>query len=164
MRFVNSGPDVPERLLQVHEDGHVVFFCGAGISYPAGLPGFSGLTKELYRRLDITLNPIQQAALKSDRFDTAIGLLEDDYPGGRIAVRRELAAILTPTNTSPKATKTHEALLTLANCRNGKLRLVTTNFDCLFESLIYLHGLLPPELHDRNLDCLVVSSGDFGLA
>ena len=29
--FVNHGPDIPERLLQAHEDGRVVFFCGAGL-------------------------------------------------------------------------------------------------------------------------------------
>jgi len=190
MKFVKNGPDVPERLLQAHEEGGVIFFCGAGISYPAGLPGFKKLANGLYSRLDVDPNPIQRAALKSDRFDTAIGLLEDAYRGGRAAVRRELAAILTPTDTSIKATATHEALLTLGKCRNGKLRLVTTNFDCLFQAvidrwglaldtfqapllpvpknrwdgLIYLHGRLSPDLRANDLDHLVVSSGDFGLA
>jgi len=36
MQFVGHGPDVPDALLQAHEEGRVVFFCGAGISYPAG--------------------------------------------------------------------------------------------------------------------------------
>ena len=31
MQFIKNGPDIPERLLQAHEDGRVVFFCGAGI-------------------------------------------------------------------------------------------------------------------------------------
>ena len=43
MQFIKNGPDIPERLLQQHEEGRVVFFCGAGISYPAGLPGFGDL-------------------------------------------------------------------------------------------------------------------------
>ena len=43
MQFVKGGPDIPKQLLQAHEDEQVVFFCGAGISYPAGLPTFSGL-------------------------------------------------------------------------------------------------------------------------
>ena len=51
MQFVKEGPDIPERLLEAHEEGEVVFFCGAGISYPAGLPGFKGLVDELYDRL-----------------------------------------------------------------------------------------------------------------
>ena len=46
MQFVRHGPDIPERLLQAHEDGRVVFFCGAGISYPARIPDFSGLVKK----------------------------------------------------------------------------------------------------------------------
>jgi hypothetical protein len=48
MQFIQNGPDIPDRLLQAHEDGKVVFFCGAGISYPAGLPGFEGLASKLY--------------------------------------------------------------------------------------------------------------------
>jgi hypothetical protein len=38
MQFIAHGPDIPDALLQAHEEGCVVFFCGAGISYPAGLP------------------------------------------------------------------------------------------------------------------------------
>ena len=48
MQFVRHGPDIPEGLLQAHEDGRVVFFCGAGISYPARLPGFKGLVQRLF--------------------------------------------------------------------------------------------------------------------
>ena len=40
MQFIAKGPDIPDALLQAHEEGRVVFFCGAGISYPADLPGF----------------------------------------------------------------------------------------------------------------------------
>ena len=36
MQFINDGPDVPDELLRAHEEGKVIFFCGAGISYPAG--------------------------------------------------------------------------------------------------------------------------------
>ena len=56
MQFIKNGPDVPERLLQAHEDGKVVFFCGAGISYPAGLPGFKGLVEEIYCKLGRNLS------------------------------------------------------------------------------------------------------------
>ena len=49
MQFITNGPDIPDALLQAHEEGHVVFFCGAGISYPAGLPDFKGLVEEIYR-------------------------------------------------------------------------------------------------------------------
>lgn len=188
MQFVRNGPDIPERLLQAHEEGRVVFFCGAGISYPAGLPGFRDLVAKLYEGLLVAPNAIQGAAIKAGQFDTAIGLLEADI--GREAVRRSLAEILTPDLTAPNATTTHQALLTLAKSRDGHLRLITTNFDRLFEvviegekldakrfpapllpipknnwdGLVYLHGLLTPNPTSAELDRLIVSSGDFGLA
>jgi len=52
--FVTNGPDIPESLLRAHEDGRVVFFCGAGISYPADLPDFCGLMDRVYKELDTT--------------------------------------------------------------------------------------------------------------
>lgn len=188
--FINNGPDIPESLLQLHEDGRVVFFCGAGISYPAGLPGFGGLVKKIYDRVGVFPNAVQVAAIKDGRYDTAIGLLEAEIVGGREAVRHAILHILTPTISGPKATATHDALLTLARNRKGRMRLVTTNFDCIFEKviidrglevecfkaplfpipknrwdgLVYLHGLLPSAPKSAELDRLVVSSGDFGLA
>jgi hypothetical protein len=116
MQFVRHGPDIPERLLQAHEDGRVVFFCGAGISYPARLPGFSGLVAKVYVTLATTPNAVQQAVIKAGQFDTAIGLLEADIVGGRETVRRALAGILTPDLSAPNAIATHDALLTLAKC------------------------------------------------
>lgn len=190
MQFIRNGPDIPERLLQAHEDGRVVFFCGAGISYPARLPGFAGLVEKVYTALSVTPDAVQKAAIKAGQFDTAIGLLEADIVGGRETVRRALAGILTPDLIAPNATATHEALLTLGKCRNGQTRLITTNFDRLFEEviaaktlpierfqapllpvpknrwdgLVYLHGLLSAAPTSSELDRLVVSSGDFGLA
>jgi hypothetical protein len=192
MRFVRHGPDIPERLLQTHEDGRVVFFCGAGISYPARLPSFSGLVDKLYTALAVTPSAVQQTAIKAGQFDTAIGLLEADIVGGRkeAIVRKALAGILTPDLSAPNATATHESLLTLGKGREGRTRLITTNFDRLFEEviaakslsierfkapllpvpknrwdgLVYLHGLLSTAPTPSELDRLVVSSGDFGLA
>jgi len=190
MQFVRCGPDVPELLLQAHEDGHVVFFCGAGISYPARLPSFAGLVEKLYTDLAITPNAVQQATIKAGHLDTAVALLEADIVGGRETVRGALARILTPDLMARNATTTHEALLTLGRNREGHTRLITTNFDRLFEEviaakslaverfqapllpvpkkrwdgLVYLHGLLTTEPTPSELDRLVVSSGDFGLA
>ena len=190
MQFGRHGPDIPERLLQAHEDGRMVFFCGAGICYPARLPDFSGLVERLYRALSVTPNPVQQSAITAGQFDTAIGLLEADVVGGREMVRRSLATILQPDLTPQYATATHESLLTLSKNREGRTRLITTNFDRVFEEvrlakslsfpdfkapllpvpktrwdgLVYLHGLLPVAPTASELDRLVVSSGDFGLA
>jgi len=188
MQFVRNGPDIPERLLQAHEDGRVVFFCGAGISYPAHLPGFSGLVEKLFDAVGEEPNTVQQTAINAKQFDTAIGLLEAAV--GRETVRRELAMVLEPDLSATNATATHEALMKLGKCRDGRTRLITTNFDRLFEQvisknaslvecfeapllpvpknrwdgLVYLHGLLPEKPTSSKLDRLVISSGDFGLA
>lgn len=192
MQFITNGPDIPDALLQAHEEGRVVFFCGAGISYPAGLPGFGGLVEKLYAKLSVTPSAVQQAAIKAGQFDTAIGLLERDVVGGRkgAIVRKALADILKPDLRAPNATATHEALLTLSKCSEGRTRIITTNFDRLFEEvistralsierfqapllpvpknrwdgLVYLHGLLGALPTPSELDRLVISSGDFGLA
>jgi hypothetical protein len=81
-------------------------------------------------------------------------------------------------------------LLALSHARDGRTRLITTNFDRLFQEvierddlelptyeapllpvpkhrwdgLVYLHGLLPDRPRPGDLDRLVLSSGDFGLA
>ena len=190
MQFVKGGPDVPEQLLQAHEDEQVVFFCGAGISYPAGLPTFSGLVKQLYGAMGIDPNPVQASAIKAGQYDTAVMLLEAEVKGTRPAVREALARILTPNLAARNATATHEALLTLAKDRKDRTRLITTNFDRLFEEviartplqvqhfrapllpvpkkrwdgLVYLHGLLTDNPSESDLERLVISSGDFGLA
>ena len=190
MQFVRNGPDIPERLLQAHEDGRVVFFCGAGISYRAGLPGFKGLTEQIFKRLHMAPNPAEKAAMAAGRFDVAIGILESRHVDGRTAVRQALAETLQPDVTRPNATATHGALLTLARDAEDRTRLITTNFDRLFEhvadgtnepvdqfkapllpvpkrrwsGLVYLHGLLDDTPTPESLERLVVSSGDFGLA
>lgn len=193
MQFVANGPDIPDALLQAHEEGRVVFFCGAGISYPAGLPGFGGLVDSIYKKVGTTRTPIEAQAFENYQYDATLNLLEDRLPGRRngLQMRRALADSLTPKLRKKGATETHEALLQLSRNREGKLRLVTTNFDRVFErvgkrasmpfvphvapmlpvpknsrwdGLVYLHGLLPVNRDENALNRLVVTSGDFGLA
>lgn len=191
MQLVANGPDIPSALLQAHEEGRVVFFCGAGISYPAGLPGFRGLVDAIYQHVGTTRRSVEQAAYERDQFDATLDQLERRLPGQRKAVREALAKALQPKLGLPGATETHAALLQLARCRDGRLRLVTTNFDRLFAGLttdptsavdayaapllpvpkssrwngiVYLHGLLPENPDQSALDRLVLTSGDFGLA
>ena len=95
MQFRKHGPDLPDALLHEHEDGRVVFFCGAGISYPARLPGFRDLVDLMYAALHTTPTPLESKALKQERYDSAVDLLEHRYPGERFAVRKALAAVLT---------------------------------------------------------------------
>ncbi|MFC5051070.1 SIR2 family protein [Rubritalea spongiae] len=189
--FVTNGPDIPERLLEAHEEGKVVFFCGAGISYPAGLPDFEGLVEKIYKLSGTNKSVVEKAALKKWRYDETLDLLERRL-GDRERVRRALASSLEPRWGKDGAKDTHSALLKLACDAEGKTRLVTTNFDRIFEQVIkkeklevpscpapylpipkksmwngvvYLHGLLAkkePSLEELNR--LVVTSGDFGKA
>lgn len=191
MQFITDGPDIPDALLHAHEEGSVVFFCGAGISYPAGLPDFKGLVKEIYRLNNTEFLDIELDAFGHKQFDATLDLLERRLPGQRLAVRRQLAEALRPKLRRKGATATHAALLQLGRSRDGALRLVTTNFDRVFhaaarrirqsfqeyaapmlpipkvsrwDGLVYLHGLLPAKPEDTALNRLVVTSGDFGLA
>jgi SIR2-like domain len=191
MQFVANGPDIPDQLLQQHEDGNVVFFCGAGISAPAGLPMFDGLVTSVYSAIGDEPDELECTAITEKQFDVALDLLERRLQGGRNAVRTAVFTALQP-NLRPKAARdTHRALLELARDRHGATRLVTTNFDRIFERLtrgqkrrphaycapqlpiakrsrwdgiVYLHGLLPDEERDSELSKLVLTSGDFGLA
>ena len=102
--------------MQAYEDGRVVLFCGAGISYPAGLPGFSGLVQRLYTDLGMTPNEVQAEALRKNQYDTAISLLEADYAGGRFAVRSQLREILTADTKAPGALDMHQQRLVGIEC------------------------------------------------
>lgn len=191
MQFIKNGPDVPEPLLQAHEERRVVFFCGAGISYPAGLPGFGGLVDKLYAALGTRRDPIEDETYRREHYDATLDLLERRFPGRRLAVRTELLKVLQPKLRRKGATDTHAALLQLARGRDNAVRLVTTNFDRIFQRLIardrlaipeypapllpipknsrwngivYLHGLLPKTADESALNRLVLTSGDFGLA
>ncbi len=189
--FINNGPDIPERLLQEHEEGHVVFFCGAGISYPAGLPGYRELVDCIYNELGTTREPIENQAYQNKQYDATLFQLERRYPGRRVAIRKTLPSVLKPRWRKKNATTTHEALLKLGTDRNGNVKLVTTNFDGIFKRVIerskrdipifaapllpipkptrwhgvvHLHGLLPDSPDEMELNRLVLTSGDFGLA
>ncbi len=191
MQFVNEGPDIPEALLQAQEEGRAVFFCGAGISCSAGLPSFKDLVGNIYEHLGTTRIGSEEGSYRKGQFDITLNLLEQRFPGGRIAARRALSAVLEPKLRRRGAMDAHMALLQLARGREGMLKLVTTNFDRIFEhaakkiktphrtyaaptlpvpkasrwgGLVHLHGLLPPRPDDVALQRIVVTSGDLGLA
>jgi hypothetical protein len=190
MQLIQKGPDIPEHLLQAHEAGRVVFFCGAGISYPADLPSFKVLVERVRDNLGVQFTPPQASAFRREQYDTVLGLIEEGIVGQRERVRRAVAQVLRPNLNLPDALATHEALLTLSLTRDRRQRIITTNFDRLFEEVkrqkglsyrsyeapflpvpknrwdgvVYLHGILTETPTASDLDRLVLSSGDFGLA
>lgn len=188
MQFVTNGPDIPDALLQAHEEGRVVFFCGAGISRPADLPDFGGLVQRLFQQAGEPSDKTESDLIEQSQFDRAIGHYEQRIQGGRTTTRRGLPSILSGDLTKRRALTTHLALLTLGRSRDGGLKLVTTNFDTLFEDavsryrlpspiiyhdpptrlrwdgVVHLHGRMPAKPSVDDLDQLVLSDGDFGQA
>lgn len=189
MAFPNTSTDIPEELLQAQAEGRVVFFCGAGISYDAKLPLFNGLLDETAKRLNHKRSDNEERLFRAGRYDELYHMYELSI-GDRIKVRKATAELLKPVvDRAGLAIAKHASLLKLAHGRDGVFRLVTTNYDCLFDKaarrlkmdipsfaapllpvpkkykwngLVYLHGKLERHPSDENLESLVLSSGDFG--
>lgn len=181
--LVSNGPFLPVELLQLLEDERLVIFCGAGISIPAGLPDFPRLVRELYGAFHKDL-PAGTGELEWP--DRLLGDLEREC--GTTAFRGELVRSL---NKPPKTLHPHKALVRLARLADGRVRLVSTNFDRylptaaaelgitfleheapavpvpepdgprVWASMVHLHGKLDPGGSNAHL---VVTSGDFGTA
>jgi hypothetical protein len=172
----------------------VVFFCGAGISKPAGLPGFFELTKKITAKLgvarDSKIGVLMSSAFDQDDpelappLDQIFSLLQKEYTRDRI--EREVTTLLkTPKGANVAA---HETVLRLSSDLDGTPFLVTTNFDLLFErarrrlkvwsppalpslvgdylprGIVYLHGRLSTLAVDQKISPLVLGSADFGRA
>ena len=143
---------IPDELKRNFEDGKVIFFCGAGVSEPAGLLSFKKLTK---RTLSDLLPPkklceagsvelLAWQAFEEGKYDEALGILEspqhESYESKfvREKVRHHLSI---PEDINLDK---HVALARLAELDTERGRIVTTNFDPLFEcaqkKLIELEG------------------------
>jgi len=194
MRFTENGPDIPEFLLQERDKGNVVFFCGAGVSFPAGLPGFLGLTESVLKKLGATeVAPASRLFSQAKEFgdagpslDQVFSAIFQKYP--HEAVLAELNLLLKTPRNAP--THTHQTVLKLSKSAAGTPQIVTTNFDLLFEKaskrkihtyvppalpdigsgqsidgLVYLHGRLKPkDPTSATENRLIISSADFGRA
>lgn len=191
MKFISgAAPDIPRELLEAQENDNLIFFCGAGISYPAGLPLFKGLVDEVYQELVATPSKQEQNAMNQWRYDTALELLEQRfYSEDRINKHLVRKAIATRLTLQANANiETHAAILQLAKTKQQKYRLVTTNVDHGFllaepttsamsdaapklpvpkphkwQSIVYLHGIID-EKSDPDSEQLIFTSGDFGAA
>jgi len=146
MRFLPGGPDIPSELVAAQERGQTIFVCGAGVSRNVGLPLFRGLVERIYEYLgeDWRLHPAEREVMRQD------GELEGQYDRGLRCLERRLAASNLPRNigmreriraavrdalTPPENADlaNHLALLELSRDAEGRNRLLTTNFDTLFE-------------------------------
>lgn len=191
MIFPSTSTDIPEDLLSAQEEGKVVFFCGAGISCDAGIPMFNGLLDETALGLKHELSDSEKRLRKLGKLDQLYQSFERDF-GDPIRVRKVSAGILRPKgDVLANGVAKHRALLKLAKAGDGRTRIVTTNYDNLFDiaqsesasrvrsfaapllpvpkdykwdGIVYLHGKLDDTPNDDNLLSLIVSSGDFGQA
>ena len=198
MRFAANGPNFPDELLVARDEGRVVFFCGAGVSRArAHLKDFVGLARSVADKLSISADkPARQLINAVETFptiagvgslisaDRVFGLIERDFLSRDIY--RAIAESLKPEGT-PDLTA-HRLLLDLARGPDGTIRLITTNFDLLFENcdstipvsrhprlpdplrsddfsgIIHLHGHVTTGYSDAAGDGLIISSAEFGRA
>lgn len=168
-----------------------MFFCGAGISYDAKIPVFEGLLQDTAEGLNHELSPAEKRLFRAKRFDELYQEYERAFRTPAY-VRRVSERFLHPVlDSEGRALAKHCSLLKLARAHDGATRLVTTNYDCLFDEaqkklgrvipsfaapllpipkdykwdgIVYLHGKLEEKPTDRNLLSLILSSGDFGQA
>jgi hypothetical protein len=125
---------MPDELIRAVTEGSATFLCGAGVSFRAKLPSFKKLTEQVYARLGESADgePAERSAIASKEYDRALRSLEKrtHRPGTPSRVRDAVAALLAaPAVAFPD----HLALLKLSRDSDGRPRLLTTNFDTLFE-------------------------------
>ena len=113
--------DFPEPLLNALRDGHLVVFAGAGVSMgpPANLPDFRTLATQVAEGTGETI-------AKDEAEDRFLGRLKNEG----CEVHQRVAHILQRNN--PEPTALHNNLLRFFG-EPGDVRVVTTNFDDLFE-------------------------------
>lgn len=198
MRFIENGPWLPDPLLTARDAGQVIFFCGAGVSQAeAGLPNFPNLAGRVLDALGSALDsPARRLFKASQKFekdsgltgivatDRIFGLLEREFDP--LEVQGAVAEALRPE--AGYGLGAHRTMLDLASDRAGVVRLVTTNFDLLFEEcdpalasfnpphlpdprrekdfrgIFHIHGRVDRGYRTACDDEFVLSSADFGRA
>jgi len=142
VRFLEQGADIPDALIRAITNGSATFLCGAGVSFRVNLPSFKGLTERVYARLGESSNDeaAERNAIAGKEYDRALRSLEKrtHRPGTPSRVRSAVAELLAaPAVPLPD----HLALLQLSRDGDGRPRLLTTNFDTLFERAAHAAGM-----------------------
>lgn len=200
MRFFADGPSIPDELLVARDEGRVVFFCGSGVSRAfVQLPDFFGLASNVVNKLRVAVDsparvlldqiqaldgrPGMSGTISADRI---FGLLEREFE--TYVIEKAVAEVLKPDEDRDVDLSAHRTLLDLATTAEGNVRLITTNFDRLFEAcngelhswmpprfpditrpndfsgIIHLHGLVNENSDGADGDGFVLSSSEFGHA
>jgi NAD-dependent SIR2 family protein deacetylase len=191
MKFIEASADVPNELIREVNDGEVVFLCGAGVSRGVGLPSFQALTDQVYTKLGESRENEAAERIAYDRkeYDRVLRSLEKRtlLPGTDSRVRAAVSTILAPPDGADLSR--HLSLLRLSRDRAGRPRLLTTNFDTLFEraaqqdgtpivshsgkaiprpggprdyGVLHLHGRLADDTLELDVTDLILTSADFG--
>jgi hypothetical protein len=191
LKFLENGADIPDELIRAVNEGTAIFLCGAGVSMRAHLPDFKTLTERIYTRLGETWanEPAERNAVEEKQYDRALRALEKrtHFPKTASRVRSAVAELLgAPSCALPD----HLAIVQLSRDAEGRPKLLTTNFDTLFERAAAAGGFtdvpshagksIPKpggerdfgilHIHGRNADVslgltqsdLVLTSADFG--
>ncbi|MCD6181331.1 MAG: SIR2 family protein, partial [Candidatus Cloacimonetes bacterium] len=188
MRFYENGIDIPDELLYAHDEGKVVFICGSGVSKAkAKLPDFKKLCTDVVNRLGEPQGTLIRKRLKRKEvaFDRIFGMLERDYP--LPIVEEFVAKSLKPKTDDLSA---HRTIMKLAKAGTKDFRIITTNFDTLFEKtemidnnevyvyphlpnldrsgelngLVYLHGRVNDDYSGSDDGGFILTSSSFGRA
>jgi hypothetical protein len=175
----SDGVVLPSELERALESNTLVLFCGAGVSAapPSSLPGFRGLVEEIATELGRSdLVPADSEV--SVQFDAVMGELNE--------LQHDVhARVSTRLRSSTQSNSYHQDLIQIAQSSSRAPRIVTTNFDLLFEDaarhfgvsfplhiapalplgndfsgLVHLHGVIDPSMGQR----MVVTDADFGQA
>ena len=119
-----TGIEFPELLCTALRDGKLIVFAGAGVSMgdPANLPNFHHLACMIAEDTGQTLQ-------NSEPVDRFLGRLKHQ----RVDVHTRAAQALSQGD--PQPTELHRDLLRLCSTA-GQVRIVTTNFDLLFERAV----------------------------
>jgi NAD-dependent SIR2 family protein deacetylase len=146
MRFIDTGPDIPPELIASQEKGEVLYVCGAGVSRAVGLPLFRGLVEGVYRHLgeDWNLHPAEREGMREGghmegQYDRVLRCLERRLVSSRgrhnKGMRERIRAAVRNVLKAPDGADlgNHLALMELSRDSEGRNRLITTNFDTLFE-------------------------------
>lgn len=146
LKFTNNGPDIPNELVEAQERGDTIFVCGAGVSMASDLPSFRGLVEKIYEELgeDWSLHAAENEGMRengvlSGQYDRVLRCLERRLSGRnsihnrrmKERIRSAVRAALDVTIAS--SLENHLALIELSRDETGRSRLLTTNFDTLFE-------------------------------